>query len=424
MAERLKKKILETDKMVDLVAGPDSYRSLPQLLAVTETGQSAVNVLLSLDETYADVMPVRINSDSPSAYISIMRGCENMCSFCIVPFTRGRERSRPTDSILQEVKMLSDQGVKEVTLLGQNVNSYRDLSQTTVPVSFSTDTRLSRGFSTIYRTRQGGRRFADLMDKVSLVDPEMRIRFTSPHPKDFPDELLYLIRERANVCNLVHMPAQSGNTEVLKRMRRGYTRESYLELVENIWSIIPDVSLSSDFIAGFCGETDEEHRDTISLLDTVKFDMAYMFAYSMRKKTHAHHAMQDDVLEEVKKRRLQEIIDTFYSHVGERNRRLVGSHQLVLVEGTSKRSEEEVAGRTDGNVKVIFPGSMTEPLTQSSTTFRPGDYVIVKITEARDGSVRLRGVPVRLSSILDFSRNQISDSDQPTNHKSLSNSTS
>jgi MiaB/RimO family radical SAM methylthiotransferase len=188
MAERLKTKILETDKMVDLVAGPDAYRSLPQMLAVTETGQPAVNVLLSLDETYADVVPVRENSDSPSAYISIMRGCENMCSFCIVPFTRGRERSRPIDSILHEVRVLSDQGVKEVTLLGQNVNSYRDLSETTVPVSFSTDSQLSRGFRTIYRSRHGGRRFADLLDKVSLVDPEMRIRFTSPHPKDFPDE--------------------------------------------------------------------------------------------------------------------------------------------------------------------------------------------------------------------------------------------
>lgn len=394
MAERLKTQLLDTDKMVDVVAGPDAYRDLPRMLAITEAGQTAVNVLLSVDETYADIMPVRMNKDSPSAYVSIMRGCENMCSFCIVPFTRGKERSRPIESILNEVKMLSSEGVKEVTLLGQNVNSYRDLSESSVPFYYADHTHLSKGFRSIYHNKEGGRRFADLLHHVSLVDPEMRIRFTSPHPKDFPDELLQLISERPNICKQIHLPAQSGSSVVLERMRRGYTRESYLELVENIRSIVPEVTLSSDFIAGFCGETEEDHRETLSLMETVQFDMAYMYAYSMRKKTHAYHQMKDDVPEGTKQRRLQEIVDCFHSIAAVRNRRFIGTEQLVLVETESKRSKEELVGRSDGNVKVIFKDMEVLPDKRKA---RPGDYVTVKITDAT--SLTLKGVPVAVTEL-------------------------
>ncbi|XP_064404883.1 mitochondrial tRNA methylthiotransferase CDK5RAP1-like [Halichondria panicea] len=403
MAERLKTKLLETDKMVDLVAGPDSYRDLPRLLSITQSGQSAVNVLLSLDETYADIMPVRINSETPSAFVSIMRGCDNMCSFCIVPFTRGRERSRDINTIVREVKALSEQGVKEVTLLGQNVNSYRDLSPSSLPHAYSDSTLLSRGFSTIYKDKEGGRRFAELLHQVSLVDPEMRVRFTSPHPKDFPDELLYLIREQPNICKHIHMPAQSGSTAVLERMRRGYSREKYLDLVQNIRAIIPDVTLSSDFMTGFCGETEEDHRDTLTLMEAVQYDMAYMFAYSMRKKTHAYHRMTDDVPEEVKKARLQELITTFHSIAAVRNQRFIGSEQLVLVEKTSKRSSTDFAGRIDGNIKVVFP-IKDVPCHMAShdshtrqVKIKPGDYVHVKINSAT--SLSLRGIPIACTNL-------------------------
>lgn len=225
-------------------------------------------------------MPVRLNEDSVSAFVSIMRGCDNMCTYCIVPFTRGRERSRPIDSIVEEVKTLSEQGIKEITLLGQNVNSYRDLSQVT---DRSDETHLVKGFKTVYKLKKGGLRFADLLEKVSAIDPEMRIRFTSPHPKDFPDEVLQLIQERPNICKNLHLPAQSGNSAVLERMRRGYTREAYLELIDHVRSYIPSVAISSDFICGFCGETDEEFADTLSLIETVQYNMAYLFPYSMRE---------------------------------------------------------------------------------------------------------------------------------------------
>uniref|UniRef100_A0A3Q2C8C8 CDK5 regulatory subunit associated protein 1 n=1 Tax=Cyprinodon variegatus TaxID=28743 RepID=A0A3Q2C8C8_CYPVA len=238
MAERLKMELLEREKLVDVLAGPDAYRDLPRLLAIADGGQQASNVLLSLEETYADVMPVQHGAQGYSAFVSIMRGCDNMCSYCIVPFTRGRERSRPVRSILEEVQMLSDQGVKEVTLLGQNVNSYRDTSEQ--QFCGPELTKLSRGFDTVYRTKQGGLRFSDLLDQVSRIDPDMRIRFTSPHPKDFPDEVLQLIAERQNICKQIHLPAQSGSNQVLKAMRRGYTREAYLDLVDNIKRIIPE----------------------------------------------------------------------------------------------------------------------------------------------------------------------------------------
>ncbi|TWW61544.1 CDK5 regulatory subunit-associated protein 1 [Takifugu flavidus] len=385
MAERLKMEVLEREKLVDILAGPDAYRDLPRLLAVADGGQQASNVLLSLEETYADIMPVHHAPQGYSAYVSIMRGCDNMCTYCIVPFTRGRERSRPVGSVLEEVRMLSDQGVKEVTLLGQNVNSYRDTSQQ--QFCGTELTQLSRGFKTIYRTKLGGLRFSDLLDHVSRIDPDMRIRFTSPHPKDFPDEVLQLIAERKNICKQIHLPAQSGSSKILKAMRRGYTRETYLDLVKNIRTIIPEVSLSSDFISGFCGETEEDHQQTLSLIREVGYNVGFLFAYSMRKKTQAFHRLQDDVPAEVKQRRLEECISVFREEAARVNGALIGSTQLVLVEGQSKRSADELCGRTDGNTKVIFPkeGFNTAPINV-------GDYVLVKILSANSQSLRGRCV--------------------------------
>ncbi|KAL1115784.1 hypothetical protein AAG570_006074 [Ranatra chinensis] len=334
MAERLKSELVEKERSVDLVAGPDSYRDLPRLLATASlTGQPAINVALSLDETYADIVPVRMSADGVTAYVSIMRGCDNMCTYCIVPFTRGRERSRPIESILAEVGHLSEQGVKEVTLLGQNVNSYRDTTSSDSDPNAQTIT--AKGFSTVYKPKRGGLRFAHLLDRVASVDPEMRIRFTSPHPKDFPDEVLEVIRSRPNICCSLHLPAQSGNDRVLERMRRGYTRRSYLDLVERVRRVLPSVALSSDFICGFCGETDSEFEDTLSLIRQVGFNTAYLFAYSMREKTTAHRRYQDDVPPEVKQRRLVAMVSTFREEAATLNKSLVGKQQTVLVEGVS-----------------------------------------------------------------------------------------
>ncbi|KAM9248895.1 mitochondrial tRNA methylthiotransferase CDK5RAP1 isoform 1-T2 [Dugong dugon] len=388
MAERLKEEILNREKMVDLLAGPDAYRDLPRLLALAESGQQAANVLLSLDETYADVMPVQTSPSATSAFVSIMRGCDNMCSYCIVPFTRGRERSRPVASILEEVRKLSGQGLKEVTLLGQNVNSFRDNSE--VQFNNAVPTSLSRGFTTNYKTKQGGLRFAHLLDQVSRVDPEMRIRFTSPHPKDFPDEVLQLIHERDNICKQIHLPAQSGSSRVLEAMHRGYSREAYVELIHHIRESIPGVSLSSDFIAGFCGETEEDHLQTVSLLREVQYNMGFLFAYSMRQKTRAYHRLQDDVPGEVKIRRLEELITVFREEATTANKTSVGCAQLVLVEGLSKRSATDLCGRNDGNLKVIFPDTETEDVSNPGLRVRaqPGDYVLVKITSASSQSLK------------------------------------
>ncbi|KAL0978664.1 hypothetical protein UPYG_G00173660 [Umbra pygmaea] len=403
MAERLKSELLEREKLVDVLAGPDAYRDLPRLLSHAQGGQQASNVLLSLEETYADVMPVHHSPHGYSAFVSIMRGCDNMCSYCIVPFTRGRERSRPVSSILEEVRILSEQGVKEVTLLGQNVNSYRDTSE---ELFCSPEPgQLSRGFKTVYRARPGGLRFADLLDRVSLIDPDMRIRFTSPHPKDFPDEVLQLIEERGNICKQIHLPAQSGSSRVLRAMRRGYSREAYLELVDNIKTIIPGVSLSSDFISGFCGETDEDHLQTLSLIREVRYNVGFLFAYSMRSKTHAFHRLQDDVPAEVKQLRLEELISVFREEATKVNSVLIGSTQLILVEGESKRSDKDLCGRNDGNVKVIFPrqevaSQPTNTGTDSHTApINPGDYVLVKITSASSQS--LRGHALRHTALRD-----------------------
>lgn len=391
MAERLKQSLLEKEKALDLVAGPDSYKDLPRLLALTYSNQTAINVLLSLDETYADITPVRLNEGSVSAFVSIMRGCDNMCSYCIVPFTRGRERSRPMQSILDEVRALSDQGVKEVTLLGQNVNSYRDTSVK----SHALATPLVDGFRTVYKTKQGGVRFSELLDQVSRIDPNMRVRFTSPHPKDFPDEVLHLVRERHNICKLLHLPAQSGNSEVLERMRRGYTREAYLTLVDKIRTIIPGVSLSSDFIAGFCGETEAQFADTLSLLEIVKYRVAYLFAYSMREKTTAHRRYQDSVPSDVKGNRVYQMDVTFRQHASLLNAQSVGSVQLVLVEGRSRKHQSQLSGRIDANIKVNFDAEHQSLISwdgESSRPIKPGDYVAMMITGST--SQALQGVPL------------------------------
>ncbi|KAL0087973.1 tRNA-I(6)A37 thiotransferase enzyme MiaB [Phycomyces blakesleeanus] len=403
MAERLKTKMLEQDKLVDIVCGPDGYRSIPHLISLAENEyhNGVANVMLSADETYADVMPMRLDKDNVSGWVSIMRGCNNMCSFCIVPFTRGNERSRPIDSIIDEVRYLSDQGVKEVTVLGQNVNSYRDTSESTYYMSEAPlGTELSNpGFKTIYKRKDGGRRFTELLDKISLVNPEMRVRFTSPHPKDFPTDLLHLIASRPNLCKSIHMPIQSGSNTVLERMRRGYKREAYLDLVDEMRRIIPNVWISSDFITGFCGETDEEHRDTVTLMEQVKYDTAFMFAYSMREKTHAHRRYVDDVPEPVKAQRLNEIVTTFHRVAGVKNQKLIGTKQLVLIDTerlkTKRGIETRLSGRTDGGHKVFILES------PSLAPFSKGDYVAVEITSATSGS--FTGKFLSPSSIQQFS---------------------
>lgn len=372
MAERLKGELLERSKIVDLICGPDAYRDLPNLLqSPVADREKNINVSLSADETYADVKPVRLDAERKSAFVSIMRGCNNMCAFCIVPFVRGRERSRPLESIVEEVKHLHSQGIKEITLLGQNVNSYCDESSESIFFSDSTAQTSVPGFSSVFKAKRSGARFADLLDKVSQAAPDSRIRFTSPHPKDFPLPLLHLIKERANLCKHIHLPAQSGSSTVLERMRRGYTREAYLDLVNTIRSIIPEVTLSSDFISGFVGETVEDHLQTVDLIKTVGFDMAYMYAYSMREKTMAHRRYIDDIPEEEKQRRLREVIDSFYSTLPIHSKRFIGTRQLVLIEGASKKDSDKLQGRSDGNRTVI--------LTEQRDDVKVGDFVEVEI---------------------------------------------
>lgn len=402
MAERLKKQLVEKEQAVDVVAGPDSYKDLPRLLAVGQSGQKAINVMLSLDETYADVMPVKLDRKSRTAYVSIMRGCDNMCSYCIVPFTRGRERSRPISSIRKEALNLQDKGIKEITLLGQNVNSYRDTSECSEDTEKQASI-LAPGFKTVYKTKIGGLRFAELLMDLAVTVPEMRIRFTSPHPKDFPNAVLETIAKYPNICNSLHLPAQSGSSSVLERMRRGYTREAYLNLIDEVRSLIPDVTLSSDFICGFCGETDEEFSETISLIRQVKYHTAFLFAYSMREKTTAHRRYEDDVPEEKKQQRLREMIAAFRAGAEQLNRQFVGREELVLVEGFSKRSKDDLSGRNDGNIKVILP-SGDVPMGHSNAderkTIVSGDYVAVKIVESN--SQILKGVPLYHTTISEF----------------------
>lgn len=355
MAERLKKELLEQEKLVDLVAGPDSYRDLPNLIEEVEGGQKAVNVLLSREETYADIAPVRLGLGGVTAFISIMRGCDNMCSFCVVPFTRGRERSRDPESIVQEAQELFANGYREVTLLGQNVDSYK--------------WNITKKGEIIDPTKPTVT-FAGLMEKVAQVNPDLRIRFSTSHPKDMTDDVLHVMARYENLCKYIHLPVQSGSTEVLKRMNRGYSREWYLNRIDAIKRILPDAAISTDIITGFCGETEEDHQETISLMKEVGYEFSYMFFYSERPKTLAERKFEDDIPEEVKKRRLSEVqeLQSELSSIG--NEKMLGKTYKVLIEGTSKRSDDFVYGRNSQNVTTIFP----------KENYKPGDYVEVKIT--------------------------------------------
>jgi tRNA-2-methylthio-N6-dimethylallyladenosine synthase len=369
MAERLKKALLEEEKLVDLVAGPDAYRDLPNLVDEVGTGQKAVNVLLSRDETYADISPVRLDQGGISAFVTIMRGCDNMCSFCVVPFTRGRERSRDPQTIVEECKDLFEKGYREVTLLGQNVDSYRwnltskgEIKDENLPTT----------------------NFAQLMEMVALVSPNLRVRFSTSHPKDMTDDVLEIMAKHENICPYIHLPVQSGHTDVLARMNRGYSREWYLDRIKAIRKHMPDCAISTDIITGFCGETDEEHQDTISLMKEVQFDFAYMFKYSERPKTLAERRFEDDVLDSVKGSRLNEIIELQLQHSRLSNEKQIGKTVKVLIEGTSKRSEEHLSGRNGQNAMVVFPRQ----------NYKKGQYVMVKITDCT--SATLMGEAVSL----------------------------
>lgn len=380
MAERLKKRLLEEEQMVDIVAGPDSYRDLPQLVSQADEGQEAVNVFLSRDETYADIAPVRLNSNGVTAFISIMRGCDNMCSFCVVPFTRGRERSRDPYSIVQEAQDLFDKGYREVTLLGQNVDSYLWSSNPDVISLLGEKKAVKKGANL---TNVDIVDFAGLLEKVALVSPELRVRFSTSHPKDITEDVLHTMAKYENICKYIHLPVQSGNSRVLDVMNRGYTRERYLEIVASIRRILgEECGISSDMIAGFCTETEEEHQDTLTLMKEVKYDFSYMFYYSERPNTPAAKKMEDDVPLEAKKKRLQEIIALQQELSLGRNKQDVGKVHKVLVEGFSKRSDDYLKGRNTANKMVIFP----------KKNYKKGDYVNVIVKEC--SAATLIGDPV------------------------------
>ena len=364
MAERLKSKFLEEEKLVDVVVGPDSYRDLPNLINQIDDGNRAVNVLLSREETYADISPVRLNSNGITAYISIMRGCDNMCSFCVVPFTRGRERSRNPESIIEEAKDLYSKGYKEVTLLGQNVDSYKWNEP-----QFRQNS-LDEASPSYVEGKGEAVNFAKLLELVALVNPELRVRFSTSHPKDITDEVLYTISKHENICSHIHLPVQSGNSRVLELMNRTYTREWYLERIEAIRRIIPECSISTDLIIGFCTETESDHQESLSLMDEVQFDFAYMFTYSERPGTLAAKKFTDDIPEEIKKRRLNEIIAKQQEGSFHRAKQRIGKTYKVLIEGYSKKSDKDFSGRSAQNSTVIF---------KADDRFSPGDYVNVLI---------------------------------------------
>lgn len=347
MAERLKEELLEREQLVDLVIGPDAYRDIVNLIQSVESGQKGINVLLSREETYAEISPVRLDKNGVSAFVSIMRGCNNMCSYCVVPFTRGRERSRELDSIIREVEELVTKGYKEVTLLGQNVNSYLGTNKKTgKPVDF-----------------------AKLLERVAQVNPKLRVRFSTSHPKDMSDDVLYMMAMYGNICNHIHLPAQSGSSRILKLMNRKYDREWYLGRINAIKNILPECSISTDLIAGFCSEDDADHEDTLSLMKEVGYDFSYMFKYSERPDTTAAKKMKDDVPEEIKSKRLTEIIQLQNELSAESKKNDLGKTFEVLVEGVSKKSKLELFGRTSQNKVVVFPAK----------DFTAGDYVFVKI---------------------------------------------
>ncbi len=344
MAERLKEKLLEEEQGVDIIAGPDAYRDLPRLINTIENGQQAINVLLSAEETYGDISPVRFDSNKISAFISIMRGCQNFCSYCVVPFTRGKERSRDPETIIAEAKDLFEQGYRELTLLGQNVNSYN-------------------------WHEDGQTNFPELLEKVAEINPLLRVRFATSHPKDISDQLIRTIADHANICKSIHLPVQSGSSRILKLMNRKYDREWYLDRISSIKKYIPDCGLSTDIISGFCSETEADHQETLSIMETVGYNYAFMFKYSERPDTLAAKKYKDDVPEQVKSRRLTEIINLQQKLSLQSNKKDVGKTTEVLVEGFSKKSDAHLSGRNSQNKVVVFPRE----------NFKVGDYVKVKI---------------------------------------------
>lgn len=368
MAERLKEKFLQEEKLVDLVVGPDSYRTLPALIGEAETGQKAVNVLLSRDETYADIAPIRLNSNGVNAFVSIMRGCNNMCSFCVVPFTRGRERSRDANSILEECNDLFQSGYREVTLLGQNVDSYHWIASPTQTTGGDYKEAVT---------------FAALLEKVALISPLLRVRFSTSHPKDITDEVLFTIAKYENICNYIHLPVQSGSSRLLQLMNRTYTREWYIAKVNRIREIIPNCGLSTDMITGFCTETEADHQESLSLMEYCKYDLAYMYFYSERPGTLAARRFKDDIPEEIKKRRLQEMVDLHRIHSLKSMQKDVGKKFEVLVEGLSKKTNDDLQGRSGQNKVVVF----------RKGNYKKGDYVMVKIDSCTAGT--LLGTPLK-----------------------------
>ena len=403
MAERLKSKFLEEERLVDIVVGPDAYRSLPALVEEAEGGQKAVNVLLSRDETYADISPVRLDSNGVSGFVSIMRGCNNMCSFCVVPFTRGRERSRDAESIIKESTDLFHKGFREVTLLGQNVDSYYYQAspnpseggayhtQPTLKGNFSENGTSRLGLSLAMSKaggqvalpfgegRDGAINFAGLLEKVALISPLLRVRFSTSHPKDITDEVLFTMAKHENICSYIHLPVQSGSTRILQLMNRTYTREWYISKVDRIREIIPDCGISSDIIAGFCTETEEDHSDTLNIMNYSRYDMSYMFFYSERPGTLAERRFTDDIPEEIKKRRLQEIVEMQGRLSLESNKKDIGKSFKVLIEGDSKKNDKEWKGRNSQNKVVVFP--------KGNYNYQKGNYVMTEITDCTQATL-------------------------------------
>ncbi len=367
MAERLKSKFLEEEKIVDMVVGPDAYKDIPNLLKDVGEGRDAINVILSKEETYGDIAPVRLNSNGVTAFVSITRGCDNMCTFCVVPFTRGRERSREPQSIMEEIKDLYQRGFKEITLLGQNVDSYLWYGGG-LKKDFVKATEMQKATAVD---------FAQLLDMCATSYPKMRFRFSTSNPQDMHDEVIHVMAKHHNICKYIHLPVQSGSTRILHEMNRQHTREEYMDLVDRIYKIIPEISLSQDMITGFPTETEEDHQDTLSLMEYVKYDFGYMFAYSERPGTMAARKMEDDVPEPVKKRRLQEIVDLQQRIAMERTKRFVSDTVEVLIEKTSKRSDEHWSGRNSQNTTVVFP----------KENYKVGDFVLVKVSDCTSATL-------------------------------------
>jgi len=377
MAERLKDKFLEEEKIVDLVVGPDAYKDLPNLLNEVEEGRDAINVILSKDETYGDISPVRLMSNGITALVSITRGCDNMCTFCVVPFTRGRERSREPQSIMSEIQDLWDKGFKEITLLGQNVDSYLWYGGG-LKKDFVNASEMQKATSVD---------FDQLLEMVAVGFPKMRIRFSTSNPQDMHETILHIIAKYNNICKHIHLPVQSGSNRILKEMNRLHTREEYMTLIDKIKSIIPECSISQDMIAGFPTENEQDHQDTLSLMDYVKYNFGYMYSYSERPGTLAGRKMEDDVSEEIKARRLQEIVDLQQKHAWFRSEEFIGKTVEVLVEKVSKKSAEEFSGRNSQSITVVFP----------KENYKIGDFVNVKITSCTSGT--LKGKAVGLSEM-------------------------